>query len=157
MAATIHMAHSVPIGKGGEQTMARKVALERQLQGMLAGLSVQFLLGLALATVAGYDANTYTGNHMAYQLVLVLHMVVALGLVAGSISLVAATRKRAAKFSGIGWAGLVAILVATGSGLARLSVDGEWLTFLMGAGFIAAVALYGRLLGNVLKQRDAEI
>jgi hypothetical protein len=152
MASTIHMSGSVPMGKGGEMVEAHKVPLERQLQGMLGGLSAQFLLGLALATIADYNSSTHIGNHAVHQIILLLHMLIALGLIVGSIGVVRAVRRQVPKFGGLALTGLVAILVATVSGLVRLFVDGEWLTFLMGAGFVLAVGAHGQLLGDVLKQ-----
>ncbi len=151
MASTIHMTGSVPLRKGHELTEASKVALERRLQGMLGGLAAQFLLGLALATVADYNASTHTGNHTAHQIVLLLHMLVAVGLIVGSIALVAAIRKQASNVGWLAWTGLAALLISAAAGMARLSVDGEWLSFLMGAGFVVAFGVYGQLLGDVLK------
>lgn len=153
MASTIHLTHAVPIGKGGEMADARKVTLERQLQGMLGGLSAQFLLGLALATIADYNSSTHTGNHAVHQIILLLHILLAIGLVVGSIGIVTAIRKRVPRFTGLAWTGLAAILVSAAAGLARLYVDGEWLSFLMGAGFVLAVGVFGQLLGDILKYR----
>ena len=130
-----------------------RAMLERQLQGLLGGLSTQFLLGLALATVADYDPDTHTGNHAAHQTLLVLHIVVAVGILIGSIVLVAAVKKQAPRLLGMTSVGLAAILVSIGTGMARLSVDNEWLTFLMGAGFVVAIGVYGRLLGEVMKSQ----
>lgn len=155
MSSTTHMTGSVPMRKGRELTEASKVSLERRLQGILGGLAAQFLLGLALATIADYNASTHTGNHAIHQIVLTLHMLVAVGLIVGSIGLVIAVRKQAPKFGGLAWTGLVSLLVAAAAGLARLSVDGEWLSFLMGAGFVVAFGVYGQLLGDVLKSREA--
>ena len=152
----VHTAHTAFADKGAELTAAGQTALAHRLQGMLGGLSLQFLLGLALATVASYDASSHTGNRGAFEGILLLHMLVALGLVAGSVALAVKARHLVPRLSGMAWAGLVAILISAAAGMARLSADSEWLTFLMGAGFIAAVGIYGRMLGEVLKQHGPE-
>jgi len=153
MAATTHLSGALPLEKQLERT-GHLVSVERQVQGMLGGLSAQFVLGLALATVAGYDADTHTGNHAVYQIVLTLHSLLAIGLLVGSILLVRAVIKQTPKLMGLAVTGLVAIIVSFVAGLARLSVDAEWLTFIMGTGFIVAISVYGRLLGEVLKRSE---
>lgn len=134
---------SVPSNKEGKR-------LEGRLQGMVSMLSIQFLLGLALATVADYDPDTHTGNHAAHQVLLGLHVLVAVGILVGAVQMVLGTKKGAPRLSGLAIGGLVAVVVAFAAGAVRLSVDNEWLTFIMGVGFIAAVGIYGRLLGMVM-------
>lgn len=151
MASTTHPGIPATLGRSKAPARAAKRTLEQRLQGMLGMLSTQFLLGLALATVGDYDTATHTGNHAVHQILLILHVLVAIGILAGSIQLLVAAGKQAQKFTALAWVGLVAVLVSIASGLVRLRVDAEWLTFVMGTGFIVAVGVYGRLLGNVLK------
>jgi hypothetical protein len=150
MSSTTHFGAMVP-ARAGENS----AVIEKSLQRMLGGLSVQFVLGLALATVAAYDSGTHTGSQALYQLFLLLHMLVGLGLLAGSIALLVATRKRAPRLTGRAVVGLCAMLVSIVTGLARISVDGEWLTFLMGTGFIVAISLYSQMLIETLKRRES--
>jgi hypothetical protein len=150
MSSTTHFGAMVPT-----HAIENSTVIEKGLQRMLGGLSLQFVLGLALATVAAYDSSTHTGNQALYQLFLLLHMLVGLGILAGSIALVVAARKRAPGLTIRAVVGLCAILVSIITGLARVSVDGEWLTFLMGAGFIAAISLYGQMLVEILKRSES--
>ncbi len=125
-------------------------ALAGRLQGILGAMSAEFLLGLALATVADYDAEAHTGNHVVHQAVLGLHVLLALGILVGATMLVVMTKKLLPKQFGAAVVGLVAVLVAIVCGMATLAVDShEWFTFGMGTGFIVAIGVYGGMLGYV--------
>lgn len=131
-----------------DMTHAPAGALTKRLQAILGVMSAQFLLGLALATVADYDASTHTGNHAIHQFVLGLHMLLALGLVIGSIAILAAARKFVQQQIVPAVVGLIAILVSVVCGIGTLMFDShEWYTFFMGAGFIVAISIYGAILG----------
>jgi len=150
MNSTTHFGAMSPAREAENSTV-----IEKGLQGMLSGLSLQFVLGLALATIAAYDSDTHVGNRALYQLFLLLHILVGLGLLVGSTVLIVTVRARAPKLTGRAVIGLCAILVSVVTGLARMSVNGEWLTFLMGAGFIAALSLYGQMLVEALRHKES--
>jgi hypothetical protein len=150
MSSTTHFGAMAPA-----REHENSAVIEKGLQGMLSGLSLQFVLGLALATVATYDSDTHVGNRALYQLFLLLHILVGLGLLVGSTALIVTARTRAPKLTGRAVVGLCAILVSVVTGLARMSINGEWLTFLMGAGFIVAISLYGQMLVEILRHGDS--
>lgn len=67
-----------------EQTVTNKYPITmRSLRGLISALFLEFILGVLLTTVISYDPNKHSATQTT---VLVAHVVVAVGLLVGSIA-----------------------------------------------------------------------
>lgn len=119
--------------------------LRRRARNQLAMLSAQFLLGMAvnlLGTPGGVTANPAKAASYAFT---ALHVLIGIGLIVGTVL----TIRRA-----LGWGrpvvrltvfGGVSVVVAFAAGILTMAPGGDWWSYLMAVGFMAALALYGML------------
>lgn len=113
-----------------------------QLKGLLAVLSVEYILGVALTTIISYDPAKPTTVQTIF---LVSHIVLAIGILAGAIVQVvlALRRHRLLMLSTVGILSVVSCLIS-GSLAARGGSDIA--VFLMAIFFFVAMLCYGRSL-----------
>ena len=114
-------------------------SLRRRSREALTALAVQFLLGMA-ANLIGEPKGTFA--IVVDTIIVILHILVAIGLVVVSIRLLLAARK-----AGVGqrlavW-GLVVIVITFLAGVGTMATGSEWASYVMAAGFLAAAAIYG--------------
>ncbi|CAM5470486.1 hypothetical protein [Leifsonia shinshuensis] len=114
-------------------------ALRRRSREALTALAVQFLLGMA-ANLIGDPKGTFA--IVVDTIIVILHILVAIGLVAVSIRVLLAARK-----AGLGqrlalW-GLIVIVITFLAGVGTMATGSEWASYLMAVGFLVAAALYG--------------
>jgi len=140
----------------GDVKSEATVDMTKRLQGVLGMLSSQFVLGLAAATVADYDPDTKTGNKTVHDIILGLHILLAVGILVIAIQLLVRAKKSVPKQFAVSVVGLIAVLASIGFGIARMAVDSEWYTFGMGTGFVVAISVYGAMLGNIQLHRIPE-
>lgn len=108
-------------------------------------LSLQFILGVTLTTLINYDPNKHSGIQTAF---LVLHIAVALGLLAVSIARVITSIKwHYLVISSV--IGFLSIVDAMISGSIAASNGSDIAVFLMSMGFLAAFAAYGYSMGQI--------
>ena len=116
-------------------------------------LSAQFLFGMAVALIS-QPSETTGAAHTAGNVLLGLHVLVAISLVAVAVRVF-----RAARASGEGarrlahW-GAVMIGLTFVTGVITMITKSDWWSYAMAVGFIASLLLYGSLL--LLAQRLAQ-
>ncbi|HSW81553.1 MAG TPA: hypothetical protein VLG40_04095 [Candidatus Saccharimonas sp.] len=122
--------------------------LARSLKSIQVGLVLQFLLGLALGTLAPYDATSNELPSPQHNVLLIAHIVVAFGLLINAVLImVRATKQPGRRWTVIGWAGLGSVIVALAGGVLTITtVWSEFFTFVMGLGFIVALVIYAYAL-----------
>jgi hypothetical protein len=123
--------------------------LESLLQAQLGLLTVQFLAGMALNLIGTPSSNI---AKIGTNLILLLHVAIAVGLVAVAIRIGMATAgsgidTKLARFAG----GAIGLAVLGGLLTMATPLTNVW-SYVMSIGFIAAIGLYGRLYGLVLSQ-----
>lgn len=119
--------------------------LERHLKELVIGLVVQFILGVALTTVIAYDPAKSGALQTS---VLWAHILLGLMLLTISILFMASAYKLN-RFKPTSWWGMGAIIVAFAAGGDAAQNGHDWAVFVMALGFIAAIAIYGKALGEV--------
>jgi len=122
--------------------------LRRQSLGLLTMLSIQFILGMILNLFIDLPKNASIGTTLSHGgIVLALHIIIALGLLIGSIILIvrsSAARSKAWLITSI--IGALGIFVALTNGLAFIFNDDDVTSFIMAMGFIVAAATYSTAL-----------
>ena len=114
-------------------------ALRRRSREALSALALQFLLGMA-ANLIGEPKGTFA--IVVDTIIVILHIVVAIGLVVVSIRVLLAARA-----AGVGqrlalW-GIVVIVITFLAGVGTMVTGNEWASYLMAVGFLVGAALYG--------------
>ena len=112
---------------------------------MVIGLTVQFLLGMAVNLI-GQPAETTGDARIASTVFLAAHVLVSAGMVIG-----AAQAVRAAAHLGGPWRraaiwGAAAIAATVAAGVLTTITKSNWWSYAMAAGFIASLLIYGSLL-----------
>ncbi|WP_431220041.1 hypothetical protein [Leifsonia xyli] len=113
--------------------------LRRRSREALTALAVQFLLGMA-ANLIGEPEGGFAV--VADTIIVILHILVAIGLVVIAVRLLLAARRAAAGQRLAIW-GLVVIVVTFLAGVGTIMTGNDWASYLMACGFLAAAALYG--------------
>jgi hypothetical protein len=123
--------------------------MESLLQLQLGLLTVQFLAGMALNLIGTPSSSIAKAGT---DLILLLHVLIAVGLVVTAIRIGRASERtnigsKLARFAG------ASIGLAVLGGLLTMAapLSNLW-SYFMSIGFIAAIALYGRLYGLVLSK-----
>jgi uncharacterized membrane protein YfcA len=123
---------------------------KRAVRGLAIGLVVEFLLGVLLVTVA--DTNDQaTQQSLAHNVILGLHVLIAVGLLVGSIAQAlpkqeAWRRRRLMLAAGC-------IIGAFLGGVWAVSLPGaDWGVLVMALGFMAALLVYNQLLHKLGQQ-----
>jgi hypothetical protein len=123
----------------------RKVMTRRQVRGLMAGLAVQFVLGVSLTTLVNYNPDKHSTAQTA---LLVLHIIVAIGILIGvTVRFVLAMRWHSLQIPSA--IGLLASLAAFACGVVATKNGNAVAVFLMAIGFLIAFAAYGYSLGKI--------
>ncbi len=109
------------------------------------GLASVFLLGMA-ANLTGLPSQTSGMAHLASLAFLAAHVLIALGLVTGSVLLLRTAARLGGWWRRRAMAGTAAITVAVAAGILTLMTGSNWWSYAMAAGFIAALLAHGSLL-----------
>lgn len=126
----------------GPASTARKTA--RYLaRHQVMGLTAQFVFGMALSLV-GQPSETRGGAHIASDVLLGAHVLLAVGLVAGAAMVIRAAgggrERRLAHWGAV----MIGLTFVTGV-LTVVTRSNGW-SYAMGIGFVASLALYVALL-----------
>jgi hypothetical protein len=122
--------------------------LRSQSLGLLTMLSIQFILGMVLNLFVELPKNASVGSILSHGgVVLVLHILVAVGLLLGSLALIF----RASAAHSKSWLiasiiGALGVFVALTNGLAFIFNDDDVTSFIMALGFIVAATAYSTTL-----------
>ncbi|MGO4298877.1 hypothetical protein [Leifsonia sp. RAF41] len=119
-------------------TVSSSESLRRRSREALTALAVQFLLGMA-ANLIGEPESTFV--IVVDWIIIILHILIAIGLVVVAVRLLLAARK-----AGVGqhlamW-GLVVIVITFLAGVGTMVTGSDWASYVMATGFLVAAALY---------------
>ncbi|MGO4592314.1 hypothetical protein AB4Z18_00700 [Leifsonia sp. 2TAF2] len=112
--------------------------LRRRSREALAALAVQYLLGMA-ANLIGEPESTFV--IVVDTIIVILHILIAIGLVVVSIRVLLAARAADVGQRLALW-GLIVIVVTFLAGVLTISFGSDWASYVMAAGFLVAAALY---------------
>lgn len=112
--------------------------LRRRSREALIALAIQYLLGMA-ANLIGEPEGGFAV--VADWIILILHMLIAIGLVVIAIRLLLVARQAQLGVRLAVW-GLVVIAVTFLAGVLTISTGNDWASYVMAAGFLVAAALY---------------
>jgi hypothetical protein len=126
--------------------MNAQPTLSRNAFGLLASLVVQYLLGMAINLYVTFPEFASDGQRWEFawkQPVVAAHIVVAIGLLIGSLSLVIrAYHRREVAWKVPALVGFLAILMAGFAGSQFIPTQNDPYSYLMAACFIGAFAAY---------------
>jgi uncharacterized protein YacL len=128
-------------------TLSQKQVLftRRQLMGLMAALAIEFILGITLTTLINYQPNKHSTVQNVF---LVLHIIVALGILIGSIvRVILAYKWRWLRVPSA--VGILSVLGALFAGSAAANSGNNVGVFLMALFFLFAFAVYGYSIGEV--------
>jgi cytochrome bd-type quinol oxidase subunit 2 len=109
------------------------------------GLSLQFLLGMAVSLI-GQPSQTTGTAHTASNILLGLHILVAVGLVANAVIVVRAARNGSARQRQLARWAAVLIALTFAAGVLTLITKSNWWSYGMSIGFITSLGLYVAIL-----------
>lgn len=124
-----------------DETLATTVRLRSTVRQLLAMLGAEFLLGMG-ANLIGLPSEV-SGNPRVATLTLIgLHALLALGIVTVAVIAYLSAR-RVQLVARLATVGLSTVAVTFLAGVGTLMTGSGWLSFVMAAGFLAAMASYG--------------
>jgi hypothetical protein len=124
---------------------ASRMDMRREARNQLVFLSAQFLLGMAVNLI-GQPSETTGASRAVSTVLLGLHVVVAIGLLAGAVMVIRAARGGGKRPRQLARSGAVLIGLTVIAGVMTVITKNNWWSYTMAAGFIASVLLYGSLL-----------
>ena len=124
---------------------ASRMNMRREARNQLVFLSAQFLLGMAVNLI-GQPSETTGAAHAVSTVLLALHVVVAIGLLAGTVMVIRAARGGGKRPRQLARSGAVLIGLTVIAGVMTVITKNNWWSYTMAAGFIASMLLYGSLL-----------
>jgi hypothetical protein len=124
---------------------ASRMNMRREARNQLVFLSAQFLLGMAVNLI-GPPSQTTGAAHTVSTVLLGLHVVVAIGLLAGTVLVIRAARGGGKRPRQLARSGAVLIGLTVIAGVITVITNNNWWSYTMAAGFIASMLLYGSLL-----------
>ncbi|QGN58913.1 hypothetical protein [Nostocoides sp. HKS02] len=123
------------------ETLATTLRLRSTLRQLLAMLGAEFLLGMG-ANLIGLPSEVSGSSRVATLTLIGLHALLALGIV--TVAVIAYTSARRVQLvARMTTVGLATVAVTFLAGVGTLMSGSGWLSFVMAAGFIAAMACYG--------------
>ena len=127
-----------------EITRARRRDVRQHARHQVMGLAAQFLLGMAISLI-GQPSETTGAAHTASNVLLGLHVLVAVILIAGAAGVIRAARGSDRQQRLARW-GAAAIVLTFGAGVTTLITKSNWWSYAMAVGFIASLLVYVTLL-----------
>jgi len=127
-----------------ESTHASRMDVRRHARHQVFGLSAQFLIGMAISLI-GQPSETTGTAHTASNVLLALHVLVAVILIAGAAGVIRAARGSDRQRHLARW-GAAAIVLTFGAGITTLITKNNWWSYAMAVGFIVSLLVYVSLL-----------
>ncbi len=124
---------------------ASRMNMRREARTQLLFLSAQFLLGMAVNLI-GLPSETTGAAHAVSTVLLGLHVVVAIGLIGGTVMVIRAARGGGKRPRQLARWGAVLIGLTAIAGVMTAITNNNWWSYTMAVGFIASMLLYGGLL-----------
>jgi hypothetical protein len=129
-------------GSPNPDTSVDPASLRHLVRHQVLGLASVFLLGMAVSLI-GLPSKTRGTAHIASLIFLAAHVVIAVGLIAGTVMVLRAATRLGSRRRRQSIAAASAIGVAVAAGILTLSAGSNWWSYLMAVGFVTA------LLANV--------
>jgi heme A synthase len=126
-------------------TRARRMDVRRPARHQVIGLAAQFLLGMAISLI-GQPSETTGTAHTAGNVLLGLHVLVAVVLIAGAAGVIRAARGGSDRQRRLARCGAAAIVLTFGAGITTLITKNDWWSYAMAVGFIVSLLIYVSLL-----------
>jgi peptidoglycan/LPS O-acetylase OafA/YrhL len=123
---------------------AATARLQRASRGALGMLAAVFLLGMAVNLI-GLPQESTGGAKAATTTFLILHALVGLGLLGGGFAALRPAATLGGRAKTLTQAGLLVVLVTVVAGILTSATKSNWWSYLMAAGFLAALYIYGSL------------
>jgi len=121
---------------------SQRLLIKKQARDQLGGLSVMFLLGMAVNLI-GLPSETKGSIQTITTILVGLHALLGIGLIAGSILTV--LRAKSSVFLKLALIGLVIIVFTFFCGVMTLNTENNWWSYAMSVGFLASFWIYGVL------------
>lgn len=126
--------------------MVMNKSLNRQGFGLLIGLAVQYVLGMAINLYVSFPAHNSPHAQWVFtlhNLLILLHLIIGTLLVIGSIAMII----RAMKLGSSSWKlpaslGLISLVIAWVAGDTFITTQSSVLSYVMSLGFLAAIGSY---------------
>jgi len=132
------------VNKRSEINHASRMDVRRQARDQVAGLSAQFLFGMAISLI-GPPSQTTGAAHTISSVLLGLHVLVGAALIAGAAVAVHAARNNDWQRRLARW-GAAAIVLTFGAGITTLITKSNWWSYAMAVGFIVSLLVYVSIL-----------
>ena len=129
----------------GQHAPPDVAAVRHLARHQVMGLVSVFLLGMAV-NLLGLPSETSGAAHVASIALLAAHVLIALGLLIGTVMLIRAAAGLGGLWRRQAVTGAIAIVAAFGAGALTLATKNNWWSYAMAVGFIAALLAYGSLL-----------
>lgn len=126
------------------KTVTDQAKLAETAQHIIIVLAIQFLLGMAVNLI-GLPDEAGGGAKVATSIFLVLHVVIAVGLVTGTVIALKLARKLGGGLARLTGRAVAAIGITFAAGVLTLITGNNWWSYLMAAGFVGSLLLYGML------------
>jgi hypothetical protein len=136
-----HTRHGAP----GQEPTAGLAAVRHLARHQVMGLTSVFLLGMAVSLI-GLPANTTGVAHIASIAFLAAHVLIAVGIVAGTVMLLRSAVRLGGPWGHRAIASATGVAVAFAAGIITVITHSGWWSYAMAAGFIAALLASGSLL-----------
>ena len=127
-----------------ESTRASRRDVRQHARHQVMGLAAQFLLGMAISLI-GQPSETTGAAHTVSNVLLGLHVLVAVILVAGAAGVIRAVRGSDQQRRLARW-GAAAIVLTFGAGITTLITKSNWWSYAMAVGFIVSLLVYVSLM-----------
>ena len=127
-----------------EITRARRRDVRQHARHQVMGLAAQFLLGMAISLI-GQPSETTGAAHTVSNVLLGLHVLVAVILIAGAAGVIRAVRGSDQQRRLARW-GAAAIVLTFGAGVTTLITKSNWWSYAMAVGFIVSLLVYVSLM-----------
>lgn len=131
----------------GQPARTSRWNVRRPAWHQVMGLSVQFLLGMAVSLI-GQPSETTGTAHTASNLLLGLHVLLAAGLVANAVMVLRAATNGSGQQRQLARWGAVLIGLTFVTGVLTLITKSNWWSYGMAIGFISSLGLYVKLLAR---------
>ena len=129
----------------GQPARTSRRDVRRPARHQVMGLSVQFLLGMAVSLI-GQPSETTGTAHTASNLLLGLHILLAVGMVANAVMVLRAATNGSGQQRQLARSGAVLVALTFVTGVLTLITKSNWWSYGMAIGFISSLGLYVTLL-----------
>ncbi len=140
---------------GSNSSKNLQKALVTQATRQIGMLTAEFLLGMAVTLIDMSSATSRLARG-TYNISLILHILIAIGLLVGAIVTVRQALKATPRLGRLAWVGLAIVAGTFIAGILAMELENDWWSFTMAVGFIASYLVYGNLLFQSMSYASRE-